>query len=163
MRAFGWLFFMIILIVSMFDNNFHSNHPFRRRLMITKEAANLAAMAFTACQAQPVCIDRMHWCVNREHGTGICERKRKDEAEHNGFPMYRASAGRNTTVKYLSLSSRDNARANWNLLRETPMRTALLALLLRSQDRFTLILPTFQRVPYYSRFVQKYFSTYRLL
>lgn len=83
----------------------------------------------------------MQWCVNREHRTDTYERKRKDKTEHNGFPMYHASAERNTGVKYLSLSSRDNARANWNLL-DASSKKGVTSPSLRSQDRFTLILPT---------------------
>lgn len=56
---------------------------------------------------------------------GLSQREKEGgEAKHNGFPMYHASAGakeegRGGGVKYLSLSSRDNARANWNLLRSS--------------------------------------------
>lgn len=53
--------------------------------------------------------------------------------------MYRASAERNTGVKYLSLSSRDNARANWNLLGASSKK-GVTSPSLRSLDRFTLIL-----------------------
>lgn len=103
-------------------------------------------------QTQLLCIDRMQWCVNCEHRMDTYERKRKDKTEHNGFPMYCANAERNTGVKYLSLSSRDNARANWNLLGASSKK-GVTSPSLRSQDRFTLILPTLQRVLYYSHFL----------
>lgn len=85
----------------------------------------------------------MQWCVNREHRTDTYERKRKDETEHNGFPMYRASAERNAGVQYLSLSSRDNACANWNLL-DASSKKDVTSPSLCSQDRFMLIFPTLQ-------------------
>lgn len=55
------------------------------------------------------------------------------------FQCTARSAERNTGVKYLSLSSRDNARANWNLLGAPIGKKGVASPLLRFQDPFELI------------------------